>query len=341
MIRLLFATVATAALLLAAPMATAQYGTPAQPETTQSQTAPYNQPDMPPPTDMTTVPDETPAYGDTAASTQSTPPTASTYDSTTGATASMTPDAYGASSTTTDTQTAGAYDSTTAAATTGDGGTYGQASTYTGATPYNQSAAYGPDESSSESMLQHAVDAGMRGVPMSAAEVCAPRDVDLGASSRLNRDNMNKLKNAADRASVCQAQRVVIRAPGARADAIRETLVEHGFDEARIEVEEGTQTAVEMQFAGVATSSQFYAQLYNGAQYASADPSMTQGSSYMSQPNSSYQPNTTDTAPTYDDSVEGGADYTPDSDADTIAPGGMYEPTSDDYSRPIDGQYDI
>lgn len=347
--RLLFATVATAALMLAAPMAAAQYGTNAQPETTQVQTAPYNQPDMPPPTDATAAPDQTPAYGDPAAPT---PPAATAYDGTAPA------DAYGAASAQTGTQTADAYGPGADAMTAGDGAPYGQAATATGATPYGQtqpatgatpyaqSASMGPDQSSSASMLQHAVDAGMSGVPMTAAEVCAPREVDLGASSRLSRDNMNKLENAADRASVCATQRVLVRAPGGRADAIRATLVEHGIDEARIDVEEGDAAAVEMHFAGVATSSQYYAQLYNGAQYASADPSLTQpgamtGSSYMSQPGAASQPSPGIAQPAYDDTIEGGADYTPDPETDEGASEGMYEPTANEANNPDRGRYDL
>lgn len=312
--RLLFATVATAALLLSAPIAIAQYGA-AQPETTQSDTtAPYNQPDMPPPTETPaiTMPDQTPAYGDTASSdSEAAPTTTAATDSTTGA--------YGATDSGADTQTAGASDTS--------GATTSSASA--------QDAAYGADESSSQSMMQHAVDAGMQGVPMTAADVCAPRSVDLGGSSRLSHDNMNKLENAADRASVCEAQRVVIRAPGARGDAIREALVEHGFDDTRIEVEEGSETAVEMQFAGVATSSEHYAQIFNGAQYASVDPNMTQG--YSDQPGA-YQPATPN------DGMDDGSQTMPESSDETTSNSG-YEPTAsgepESESGTADGQYDL
>lgn len=310
--RLLFATVATAALLLAAPMATAQYGSPAQPETTQTQAAPYTQPDMPPPveTPATVQPNEAPAYA---------PTTTTTPDNTVASEATI--DTTTSAQTTTGAATADAqmYDSQSASAadSSAPSSAYGAADS---SSMQTQNAAYGPDQSSTEAMLQHAVDAGMSGVPMSAAEVCAPREVELGASSHLSHNNMNKLENAADRASACEIQSVVIRAPDGRGDAIRQTLVAHGFDGARIDVEQGDDTAVQIQFAGVATSSEVYAQLYNGAQYASANP---------------MQPNTMD-----------GTEYTPDPNADTADP--MYEPTAGgetyvptEEQDSVEGEYDF
>ena len=112
------------------------------------------------------------------------------------------------------------------------------------------------------------------GVPMTAAEVCEPRSVSLTqSSSRLNRDARRHLINAADHASVCEMQRVVIRAPDGRADVARETLLAHGVDDAMITVEQSDAgLGVEMQFAGVATSSEQYAAMYNGVQTAALAP---------------------------------------------------------------------
>ena len=127
-------------------------------------------------------------------------------------------------------------------------------------------------------LTDEAVMAGMDSVPMTAAEVCEPRSVSLSQSgSRLNRDARRHLINAADHASVCEMQRIVVRSPSGRADAAVATLVDLGVDSNLIQVEQATDggLGLEMQFAGVATSSEEYAAMFNPVQTASLAPGET------------------------------------------------------------------
>jgi outer membrane protein OmpA-like peptidoglycan-associated protein len=124
-------------------------------------------------------------------------------------------------------------------------------------------------------LAETATEAGMDGVPMTAADVCAPRSVALAErTSRLNVSTRRHLINAADHASVCEMRRIVIESPDGRADAVRQTLIDHGVEESLIEVQEADDGAlgVEMTFAGVATSSAQYAALFNPVQTAAYTP---------------------------------------------------------------------
>ena len=155
-------------------------------------------------------------------------------------------------------------------------------------------------------LTDEAVMAGMGSVPMTAAEVCEPRSVSLTQSgSRLNRDARRHLINAADHASVCEMQRIVVRSPNGRADAAVATLVDLGVDSNLIQVEQATDggLGLEMQFAGVATSSEEYAAIFNPVQTASLTPGETPiapsepaPETDMSQPGS-YEPAPTDYEP--------------------------------------------
>jgi hypothetical protein len=120
-----------------------------------------------------------------------------------------------------------------------------------------------------ESAHELARDAGMRGLPMSAAEVCQPRTISAPARS-LSRDQRNRIEAAVDRASVCELQNVVITAPN-NAAALRQTLVQQGVDDDRISVERGEagEAEVRMTFSGIATSGGQYAEMFNPARMAS------------------------------------------------------------------------
>jgi hypothetical protein len=157
-------------------------------------------------------------------------------------------------------QTHQSYDSTT-----------GASASSQAQTPYgSQRYAMTENTLTDADLVQVAMDAGMPGVPMTAAEVCAPRQVSLGRNtSRLNRDARRRLIHAADHASVCEMQRLVIKSPDGRGAALHQTLVEHGVDESMITVEDSAgELGVEMAFSGVATSSEYYAQMFNQPQFA-------------------------------------------------------------------------
>jgi len=182
----------------------------------------------------------------------------------------------------------------------------------------------GADITMSPTMVQYAQEAGLSGVPMSAAEVCAPRSVELGGT-RLSHERRNQLEFAADRASACEIQRVTIQAPAGREGALRQTLVERGVDEASIEVEQAEELGVELTFAGVATSSEQYAAIFNAPQFASNAEATTQPLSYApaTQPSgyqqTSYTPATSPSAPT----------ATPASYDTTMSPSPSYDAADD------------
>lgn len=303
--RFLLATAAAAALALAAPMAGAQYAepnpsdpvysSPADPEADEQQTA---VPNATPPFDSQTT-----AAPSTTTSTQS-----QTYaqPSTTGTTTTQSyADSQPSTTTTatTSTQTYASPDPNNSTYGTPQSAAGAPGTSYATQSPNDQSyqssgyaqnaAAGGEDITMSATMAQYAQEAGMRGVPMTAAEVCAPRDIELAqGTSRLNRETRRQLRFAADRASACEIQRVVINAPDGRGAAVRQTLVEHGVDDAMIEVERADDggLGVEMQFAGVAASTAEYAAMFNsGAMYASN----TQTSQGAMQPSSYASPSTT------------------------------------------------
>lgn len=270
--RLLLATAAVIALAVAAPMATAQYTTP------PPATAPYT---TPLPDDPATPQDES-----LSAQTNTTTQSQSTL-TTPGAPEATVP----MSSTTAQTTTGG--DATTQAQTdpyAPGATTYG--STTTTNTYADASTGIGENVATPASLDQHARDAGMDAMPMTAQEVCAPREVSLTASgTRLSRDKQHQLINAADRASVCEFQRVVINSPNGRADQARQLLIDHGVDASMIEVVNSDTGGleVEMNFAGIATSSEQYAQMFSTQQYASYQPSTT-APGYAPSTAPSYQP---------------------------------------------------
>jgi len=133
-------------------------------------------------------------------------------------------------------------------------------------------------------LQEAALEAGMAGTPMNATDVCATRDVDLG-SSRLTRDSRQQLRFAVDRASACEINQVVINAPRGREDAVRQLLISHGVDVADIQVQEASELGVEMRFAGVATSSEYYASIFNLDQQLAMNAPATPDGSYTPESN--------------------------------------------------------
>jgi len=249
------------------PPATAPYTTPlpddpatpqdeslsAQPDTTQSQStlttpgAPETTDPMPSTTAQTTTDATTQAQTDTD------------VDTTTQAQATTDPNAM-AQTTDPNTAAATAYGSTTT-------DSYADASSHMGENTLTPA-----------SLEQHARDAGMDRLPMTAQEVCMPREISLTTSgTRLNRDKQHMLINAADRASTCEIQRVTISSPNGRADQARQLLIDHGVDASMIEVvdSETGGLEVDMNFAGIATSSEMYAQMFSTQQLASYQPGAT------------------------------------------------------------------
>ncbi|MBC7770749.1 MAG: hypothetical protein H7124_18350 [Phycisphaerales bacterium] len=291
--RFLLATAAVAALALAAPLAGAQY-----PESTSSNPV-YSSPSDPAMDDeQTAVPNATPPVD---SQTSATP--YSQYDNPSPEmNTNTTPYAQQTQSSGPYAQPAQPYADAQQGQNTTQQGQYATQQSapmpaQSGATDQGQYAssetyAHSADQSMSPTMIEYAQEAGMAGVPMSAAEVCAPRDVSLAqGTSRLNSATRQQLRFAADRASACDVQRVVIQAPDGRGAAVRQTLVEHGFDDAEIEVVRGSELGVEMTFAGVAFSSAEYAAMFNAPQYASAGQVAPQPSSYpATAPSSGYQP---------------------------------------------------
>lgn len=362
--RLLLATAAVIALTVAAPLATAQYTTP--PPATAPYTTPLpNDPMTPQDESVAPQPDTTASQSQSATTTPGTPEMSAMPDAaattglgtTTAGYAQTQP--FSAQTQTGMAATAQTYNQfqpTSPQAQVGPGGqtgtqTYGSSAndpsyasgqtsspTYAAtdnSQSYVSSSGGGENVATEASLEQHARDAGMDGMPMTAQAVCAPREISLTASgSRLNRDRQHQLINAADRASVCEIQRIVIDSPNGRADQARQLLVANGVDASKIEVQEtdsgGLQ--VNMQFAGVATSSAEYAQMFNTQQYASYQPSTTGPSYGPSTSTPGYQPNAADQTM--------GQPTTPDSmDDDATSSGGM-SPTSGD-AAPTHGFYDI
>lgn len=263
--RFLLASAAVIALAVAAPIATAQYTTPPpaaatpapvmdDPSTPQDESAQAaTQPQVTTPG----TPETAEPVAPTAAQTQS-------LDTATQAqTDSMAPDA--------------GVDTTTQAQTTDPAPDAMQAQTDPNTMHQAPSTTYAETTSMDVASLEeHARDAGMDGMPMTAQEVCMPREISLTTSgTRLSRDKQHQLINAADRASVCDIQRVVINSPNGRADSARQMLIDHGVDGNLIEVVDSDTGGleVEMQFSGIATSSDQYAQMFTTQQFASANTS--------------------------------------------------------------------
>jgi len=286
--RLLLATAAVIALSVAAPLATAQYTTP------PPATAPYT---TPVPDDPATPADESVAAQPDTLSTQpqstlTTPGAPELQDPpTVSATQSFSPQGQvgvGAAQ-------AQAHTGMSAQTDTGvsvETHTAGQAETQS----YDAMADSGMGENTATfaSLEQHARDAGMDGLPMTPQEVCMPREIALTMrGTSLPRDKEHQLINAADRASVCEFQRVIINSPTGRADEARQLLIAHGVDAGLIEIQDVDTGGleIEMQFAGIATSSEQYAQLFNPQQLASYQPGTAPGyNPSMAAPGATYQP---------------------------------------------------
>jgi hypothetical protein len=253
--RLLLATAAVIALAVATPLAMAQYTTP------PPATAPYS---TPLPDDPTTPQDEALAEQDTTANQPGpgTPEAAKPTDAVTPQPAlaqehTHTPESLQAQTTKPETEPTDVAAAEQASSTVADQSGMDTATTLA-------------------SLEEHARDAGMDGLPMTAQEVCAPREIALTTSgASLSRDKEHQLINAADRASVCEFQRVVINSPNGRADEARQLLIDSGVDASLIEVQDSDASGleVELNFAGVATSSEQYAQMFNPQQLASYQPS--------------------------------------------------------------------
>lgn len=249
--RFLLATVAVAALALAVPMAIAQ-NTTAQPTYTQT---------MPMPVDA-----QSPVYDDTMdldAQTQVNPDM--TTPNAMAAQSAQDADPSFDSAAETDPKTSAQADASDMDQTADES----YASTDT---QYAAQDAHSDNTMMDPARLQEAaLDAGMAGTPMNAVDVCAVREVDLG-SNRLTQDTRQQLRFAADRASACEIDQVVISAPRGREQTVRQVLIDAGVDAGDIEVQEANELGVEMRFAGVATSSEYYASLFNpNQQLASND----------------------------------------------------------------------
>jgi hypothetical protein len=259
--KFLLASAAIVALAIAAPLATAQYTTP------PPSPAPYS---TPAPSEQTTPQDQTVTPPPDA---MATPAPQATQDHTTH-------DAMAPA------QTAEAPPAEPQAQTA-------EAPTVEAET---QTAETQPMDTQAEAMStpidmaaleEHARDAGMAGVPMSAADVCAPREIELTTSgSRLDSAKRRQLINAADRASACALQSVVINSPNGSADTARQTLIDHGVDASLIQVNDSDAggLGVEMNFAGVATSSEQYAAIFNGGQQLAMADTTAMPGEQMSEP---------------------------------------------------------
>lgn len=341
--RLLLATAAVIALAVAAPIATAQYTTP------PPATAPYT---TPLPDDPATPQDESLSAQTDTTQSQSTlttpgaPETSDPMPSTTAQTTTGVDTTTQAQTDLDDTQTG--VDSTMQAQTgtstysqTQPYGAQAQAGAQTdtyGATTTDTYAdattGMGENVATPASLEQHARDAGMEALPMTAQAVCMPREVSLTTSgTRLSRDKQHQLINATDRASVCEIQRVTINSPNGRADQARQLLIDHGVDAGMIEVVDSDTAGleVEMNFAGVATSSEQYAQIFNTQQLASYQPSATT-QSYAPSPAPS-------TAPSYQPSPSAPSASDPSmSDPSTMDDPSMQtpEPNADPMDEPMD-----
>lgn len=259
--RLLMATAAVIALAVAAPLATAQYTTP------PPATAPYT---TPIPDDPNTPQDESLSAEARTTANQTTPQYSTMQQPAPQdpavASASQRYDAPGQEGV----SAAQAQIDATPAQTQVQ--TYGEAETQT----YAARSGMAENVATPASLERHALDAGMDGLPMTPQEVCMTREISLTTrGAALSRDKEHQLINAADRASVCEFQRVVLESPNGRADEARQLLIEHGVDANLIEVRDGDSAGleVEMIFAGVATSSEQYAQMFNTQQYAGYQPS--------------------------------------------------------------------
>jgi hypothetical protein len=207
--------------------------------------------------------------------------------------------------------------------------TYGPTETYA-------DSGMGANVATPASLEQHARDAGMDGLPMSPQEVCMQREFTLtNSGTSLPRDKEHQLINAADRASVCEIQRVVIHSPNGRAEEARRLLVANDVDANLIEVQDSDMPGlhVQMDFAGIATSSEQYAQMFNVQQVASYQPSTTAPSYAPSTTAPPVEPSTPDaTTEPMPPPVEEPSMQTPEPNSDPM------DDMEDDSMSPTSGE---
>ena len=323
--RLLLATAAIIALAVATPMAAAQYTTP--PPATAPYTTPLPDDPATPQNESLSAQSNTTTQSQSTLTTPGAPETTDPLPSTTAQTPTGVDTTVQAQTDLDSTQTQTGVDATTQAQTDAYApGATTYSSTTTTDTYADATTGLGENVATPASLEEHARDAGMTGMPMTAQAVCSPREVSLTASgTRLSRDKQHQLINAADRASVCEFQRVVINSPNGRADQARQLLIDHGVDAGMIEVVDSDTGGIDVQmnFAGIATSSEQYAQLFSTQQLASYQPSATtQGYAPSTTPAPSYQPSPS--APPVDDpnmeTPEPNADPMGDSMDDGMSP---------------------
>lgn len=284
---LVLASAALLAVALTAPFAGAQYADP-------STTSPAYETQVP------TASTTTPGTVDDPAMTTATPSpstSATTTTDMTGQMATTQTDPYAQpAQTTAQSESMQHPMDQSSVATTAQAQTGTQTTTDTYGQTHGDTRTHGQAQVYPVDLTETAEMAGMDAVPMSAADVCQTRTVELAqGTSRLNTSSRRHLKIAADHASVCEIERVVVRSPNGRADAVRQTLVEHGVNDGVIEVQtaDDGQLGVEMRFAGIAASTPQYAAMYNAlaTSYASTQTqpyaqgtTMNQPSAYETQP---------------------------------------------------------
>lgn len=310
--RLLLATVAASGLLFA-PIAAAQYTAPPAPPVTTPDTS-ANESTSPEGTAEAPVTSTNPTSPGLGTTTTPTPSATTQAQTTTTAPSSVTtaqsaaPGPYGPVTAPPTYQGQPATTASTAAPTMSDSAataapSYAQSPTPSATTASTTATAQPATYQSAEDALAVAQDAGMEAVPMTAQAVCAPRLVSLD-TSEYSRTLTAKVENAVDHASVCDVQEVVIQGAGSRANSIERTLIARGVDEASIRVEptaDAEGAGVRMTFAGVATSSEQYAQVFNAPQLAYNAPAATPSAAQPSPSAPSYGPSPS--SPSFDDST--------------------------------------
>lgn len=193
----------------------------------------------------------------------------------------------------------------TTAQQSGAAGVNSSAPGYGASTPTYGASTYGSNNYASARMrgepisdtkaLELAQDAGMNAVPMTAAAVCQPRELDLNGGATYS--NRNKLEFAVDRASVCELRQIEIPARGA--STFRQTLMNQGVDASKITVADSGVTEVRMTFAGVATSGGQYAAIFNPMRSAqnNAEANAYAPAGQQQQPYTGYAPAPNATTP--------------------------------------------
>ncbi|HWA01788.1 MAG TPA: hypothetical protein VG841_15885 [Caulobacterales bacterium] len=184
---------------------------------------------------------------------------------------------------------------------------------------------YATNASPSPEMVALVQEMGLSGVPMSAADVCAQRSVSLEPGNSMSRDQ--KVRFAVDYASVCKTQQVVIRAPRSQQARLQRIVEDHGVPAEMISTEtaSASDASMQMNFAGLATSSAQYAAIFNPQYAANTSYAPAPGaSSYMGPTESA--PQTPTPPPTTDYNNQTTTDTSPSdattapSDSDTMPP---------------------